>query len=98
MPHSHCGERGKKLKSEKEKFTQQNIFSICTQKSAFVAQHSLVLLAIVSQDEIFELHLHFDPLLIGQSGPDVVGLGDCGLVRLQDNFGTVIIDMKCSQD
>lgn len=43
---------------------------------------SLVFLAVVSQDKILELHLHLDPLLIGQGGPDVVGLRNCSLVWL----------------
>lgn len=58
----------------------------------------LVLFTIVSQDEIFELHLHLDPLLIGQSGPDMMRLSDGGFVRLQDHLCTVIVHMKGSQD
>lgn len=62
------------------------------------SQNLLVLLAIISQDEIFELHFNFDPFFICQSGPDVMGLSDGGLIRLQDNFGTVVVHVKCSQN
>ena len=49
--------------------------------------HILVLLAIVSKDEILQGHFNADPLLVSKSGPDVVGLSDSGLVRLQNHLG-----------
>lgn len=58
----------------------------------------LVLFTIVGQNKIFELHLHLDPLLISQSGPDVVRLSDGGFVRFQDHLCTVIVYMEGSQD
>lgn len=58
----------------------------------------LVLLAVVRQNEIFELHFHLDPLLISQRGPDVMGLGDGRFVRLQDDLGPVVVDMERSED
>lgn len=58
----------------------------------------LVLFTIISQDQIFKLHLHLDPLLISQSRPDVMWLSDGGFVRLQDYLCTVIVHMEGSQD
>lgn len=59
---------------------------------------SLVFLAVVSQDKVLELHLHLDPLLVGQSGPDVVRLCDRGLVWLQDHLRAVVVHMQGTQD
>ena len=58
----------------------------------------LVLLAVVSQDEILELHLYLHPLLVTERGPDVVSLCDGGLIWLQENLGLVIVHMEGSQD
>lgn len=60
--------------------------------------HSLVLFAIICQDEIFELNLHLDPLLVSERGPNVMRLGDGCLVWFQDDLGTVIVDMQSSED
>lgn len=60
--------------------------------------HSLVLFAIICQDEILELNLHFDPLLVGERRPDVMRLGDGCLVRFQDHLGTVIVDVQSPED
>ena len=60
--------------------------------------HSLVLLSVVSQDQIFELHLHLDPFLISEGWPDVVGLCDGCLVWFQDHLGPVVVDMERPQD
>lgn len=60
--------------------------------------NSLVLLAIVGKDEVFQLHLNLNPFLVGQRGPDVMGLCDGSLVRLQNHLGTVIVHMERSQD
>ena len=59
---------------------------------------SLVFLAVVSQDKVLELHLHLDPPLVGQSGPDVVRLCDRGLVRLQDHLRAVVVYVQGAQD
>ena len=60
--------------------------------------YSLVLLAIVGQDEILESHLHLDPLFISQCGPDVVRLGVGCLVWLQDHLGAVVVHVQRPQD
>ena len=73
-------------------------FPISVWISIHALANSLVLLAVVGQDQIFELHLHLDPFLIGEGGPDVVGLCDGGLVWFQDHLGPVIVDMECPQD
>ena len=59
---------------------------------------SLVLLAVVSQDEIFELHLNLHPLLIGEGGPDVVSLCHCCLVWLQQDLRLVVVHVQSTQD
>lgn len=61
-------------------------------------QFLLVLFAIISQNEILELNLHLDPLLVSESGPNVMGLSDCCLVGFQDHFGAVIIYVERSED
>lgn len=60
--------------------------------------HSLVLFAIICQDEIFELNLHLDPLLVSERGPNMMWLCDGCLVRFQDHLGTVIVDVQSSED
>lgn len=59
---------------------------------------SLVFLAVVSQDKILELHLHLDPFLISQSGPDVVWFCNSSLVWLQDHLCPVIVHMQGTQN
>jgi hypothetical protein len=39
-----------------------------------------------------------DPFVIRESGPDVVWLGDGGLVRLQDDLCPVVVHVQRSQD
>ena len=58
----------------------------------------VVLLAVVGQDEVLELDFDFDPLLVGQRGPNVVSLGDCRLVRFQYHLGSIVVDVKGAQD
>lgn len=64
----------------------------------FRGANLLVLFTVVRQNEIFQLHLHLDPLLISQSWPDVVWLSDGGFVRFQDHLRTVIVYMEGSQN
>ena len=61
-------------------------------------QRSLVFLAVVGQDQIFELHFHLDPLLISQSGPDMVWLCNSRLVWLQDHLCPVIVHVQGTQN
>lgn len=44
------------------------------------------------------MHLHLDPLLVCECGPDVMGLSDGCLVRFQYHLGAVIVDMERSED
>ena len=60
--------------------------------------YSLVLLAVVSQDEVLQLDLNLDPLLVCEGRPDVVGLCHGRLVGLQDDLGAVVVDVQGSQD
>lgn len=41
---------------------------------------------------------YLDPFFVGQCGPNVVGLGDGGLVGLQHHLGPLRIDVECSQN
>lgn len=61
-------------------------------------QRSLVFLAVVGQDQIFELHFHLDPLLVSQSGPDMVWLCNGRLVWLQDHLRPVIVHVQGTQN
>ena len=65
--------------------------------SASVTRHSLVLLAVVSEDQVLELDLNLDPLLVRERRPDVMRLRHCRLVRLQDDLRPVVVDVQCSQ-
>mmetsp|Transcript_98960 Transcript_98960/g.262867 ORF Transcript_98960/g.262867 Transcript_98960/m.262867 type:complete len:658 (-) Transcript_98960:4864-6837(-) len=58
----------------------------------------VVLLAVVRQDQVLQLHLHVDPLVVCEAWPDVVRLRHGRLVRLQDHLGAVRIHMQCAQD
>ena len=60
--------------------------------------HSLVLLAIVRQDQVLKLHLHLDPLLVSQRGPDVVWLCDSGFVWLQDHLRPIVVHVQSTQN
>lgn len=44
----------------------------CTLASVFI--RPFVRATVVRQDQILQLHLHVDPLIVGQAGPHVVGL------------------------
>lgn len=63
-----------------------------------LVDYLLVLFTVVCQDEIFELHFDFDPFLISECGPDVMGLSDRRLVGFQDHLCTIIVHMKGSED
>ena len=58
----------------------------------------LVLLPVVGEDEVFELHLNLHPLFIRQRRPDVVRLRDGRLVWFEDELRAVVVDVKRSQD
>ena len=53
---------------------------ICCVKRIDTDQNSLVLLAIIRKNQILQLHLDFHPVLVTQRGPDVMRLGDRGLL------------------
>ncbi len=61
-------------------------------------QVSLVLLPIVCENEVLQSHLHTNPLLISQCGPNMVRLCNGGLVWLQNHLSPVSVDMQCSED
>ena len=41
---------------------------------------------------------YLDPLVVGECGPDVMGLRDSGLVRLQNDLGPVVVHVQGTQD
>lgn len=61
-------------------------------------RHLLILFAVVSENEILQLILHFDPLLRGECGPDVMWLSDGGFVRLQSYLRLIVVHMKSAED
>lgn len=63
-----------------------------------ISKHSLVLFAVIGQNEILELHFHLDPLFVSERGPDVMGLSDGRLVGFQDHLCSVIVDVESSED
>ena len=66
--------------------------------AAAAARYSLVLLAVVGEDEVLQLHLDLDPLLVGERRPDVVRLRHGRLVRLQHHLRPVVVDVQRAQD
>mmetsp|Transcript_8139 Transcript_8139/g.19407 ORF Transcript_8139/g.19407 Transcript_8139/m.19407 type:complete len:378 (-) Transcript_8139:6017-7150(-) len=58
----------------------------------------IVLLSVVCQDQVLELHLNVDPLVVGETRPHVVWLGDCRLVGLQDDLCAIRIHVQRPQD
>lgn len=60
--------------------------------------YSLVLLAIVCQDEVLESNLHLYPFLVREGRPYVMGLCDGCLVWFQDHLGPVVVHMECPED
>jgi len=58
----------------------------------------LVLLAIVSKNEIFQLNFKLDPFFICQCWPDVMRLSDGILIRLQYHLGMLCVDMEGLQN
>ena len=58
----------------------------------------LVLLPVVGEDEVFELHFNLHPLFIRQRRPDVVRLRDSRLVWFENELRAVVVDVKRSQD
>mmetsp|Transcript_97181 Transcript_97181/g.274889 ORF Transcript_97181/g.274889 Transcript_97181/m.274889 type:complete len:239 (-) Transcript_97181:6012-6728(-) len=58
----------------------------------------VVLLAIVGQNKVLQLHLHVDPLVVGQARPHVVRLCHSRLVRLQDDLGALRIHVQGPQN
>mmetsp|Transcript_100146 Transcript_100146/g.251031 ORF Transcript_100146/g.251031 Transcript_100146/m.251031 type:complete len:442 (+) Transcript_100146:99-1424(+) len=58
----------------------------------------VVLLAIVGEDQVLELHLHMDPLIVREAGPHVMRLRHRRLVGLQDDLGAVWVHVQRTQD
>ena len=58
----------------------------------------VVLLRIVSEDEILQFHLHVDPLLISERWPYVMRLRHDTLVGCQDDLGSLRVQVECPQD
>ena len=59
---------------------------------------NVVLLAVIIEDEISQLHFNLDPVFVRQGGPNMVLLGNDCLVRSEQQLGLVLIDMQCTQD
>ena len=66
--------------------------------NSHTARLSLVLLAVVGENQILQLDLDLDPLLVGQRRPDMVRLGDGRLVGLEHHLGAVVVDVHRAQD
>ena len=63
-----------------------------------VTEVSLVLLAVVSKDQILQLDLNLDPLLICQCRPDMMRLRNGRLVWLEYHLRPIVVDVHCTQD
>ena len=58
----------------------------------------IVLLSVVSQNQVLQLNLHMDPLLISQRWPNVMRLRDDTLIWSEDNLGALWVKMECPED
>jgi hypothetical protein len=58
----------------------------------------VVFLGVVIDHQVLHLHLHLNPLLIGQSGPNVVRLSDDGLVWLHYRLRLLDADVQGPHD
>eukprot|EP00964_Phaeocystis_antarctica_P078146 scaffold48598_cov65-Phaeocystis_antarctica.AAC.1 len=58
----------------------------------------VVLLAVVAQDEVLELHLDRDPLLVAQRGPHVVRLRRRVAVGAEHELAPLLVDVEGAQD
>ena len=56
----------------------------------------VVFLRVVCQDKIFELHFDVDPLLIGESWPDMMWLRYHTLVGRKDNLRPLRVQVECT--
>mmetsp|Transcript_29941 Transcript_29941/g.79797 ORF Transcript_29941/g.79797 Transcript_29941/m.79797 type:complete len:445 (-) Transcript_29941:5935-7269(-) len=58
----------------------------------------VVLLAVVHQNQILQLHLHSNPLVVCETRPNVVGLCHGRLIGLQDGLRPLWIDVQRTED
>ena len=58
----------------------------------------VVFLGVVGQNEVLQLYLDLDPLLIGQSWPNMMWLRDDRSIGCEDNFCSFRIDVESSQN
>jgi len=58
----------------------------------------LVLLSIIRKDKILQLNFNLDPLIVGQSWPNVMRLCDSCFVWFQHNLGSLCVDVERSQN
>jgi len=68
-----------------------------TQYNTQLQNAILVLLSIVSKDQILQLNLDLDPFLVGQRRPDMMRFGDGRLVGLQHHLSAVVVDVHRPQ-
>ena len=70
------------------------IFDLTLSQTGYI---HIVFLGIIRQYEILKLNFNFDPLLISQVWPDVMRECHCGLIWLQDDTGSLGVQMKCTK-
>lgn len=73
--------------------TQNNIFDLRLGEACNI---HVVFLSVVCQNKILQLYLDLDPLLIGQSRPNMMWLSDDRSIGCQDNFCSFRIDVESS--
>ena len=54
--------------------------------------------AYIKKKQILVSYLNWHPFFVTEGGPNVMGLCDGGLVRFEDNFGSVCIHVQGSQN
>ena len=75
--------------------SQDNVFDLRLGEAGHV---DVVLLGVVSQNQVLQLNLHLDPLLISQSWPDVVRLRHYRLFRHKYHLCPLGVDIECPEN
>jgi hypothetical protein len=57
-----------------------------------------VALAVVGEDEVLKRQLDPDPLVVVERRPDMMRLGDGALVRAENDFGLLVVDVQGTEE
>lgn len=49
------------------------------------------------QNEFLHSDFDLDPILVAEGWPNEMGFGDCVLIRVQDDLGLLVVDVKSTK-